>query len=161
MDDHLRILQKWIESAAVGWNVAFENRERMRGEVQNHQEEDLYRGYHHRRVGKQLWIRLIAKTQDEAVRRQQKRPEQQGTFLSGPQDGELVRSGKVFVAVMEDVGDGEIVGERGRDQDNGREHDRGKRGDAGAARGFAEVVRVLATQDEGEQPYEKRIRPEG
>ena len=124
MDDHLGILQKRIEAAAVGAQRAFQQAERVRGEVHQRQKENLHAGENDRRVGEEARIGLVAQAQDEAVSGEQQRPEEQRAFLAGPQRSELVRSGKIAVAVMKDVGDGEIVAEGGDDQRNGGEHDR-------------------------------------
>ena len=94
-----------------------------------------------RSVGEQPLIGLVAQAENEPVAGQQQRPEQQRAFLTGPQHGELVGGGQVAVAVMEDVGDGEVVVERGQHEDDASQQHGGERGDSGAAGGLTETSR--------------------
>ena len=114
MDDHLGILQKRIQPGAIRGERALHDGEWVRREIQNQQEENLHRGDDHRSVGEQPLIGFVAQAENEPVPGQQQRPEQQRAFLTGPQHGELIGGRQVAVAVMEDIGDGEIVVERGQ-----------------------------------------------
>ena len=84
MDDHLSVLQQRIQAAAVGAQRAFEQAERIGGEIYQQQEEDLYAGQNYRGVGVEARIGFIAQAEDEAVSGQQQGPEEQRTFLAGP-----------------------------------------------------------------------------
>ena len=110
VNHHLRILKKRIQSAAVRRYLSFENGKGVSGNIQKQQKENLHCRNHNRCVRKQTWVRLVAQAQDKAVGRQQQRPEQQRAFLPGPQHRKLVRTGKVFVAVVKNVRHGEVVG---------------------------------------------------
>jgi hypothetical protein len=110
--------------------------ERVRGEIQNQKEEDLNGGDDHRGVREETLIRLVAQAQHESVSRQQQRPEQQRTFLPRPEHGELIGAGQFTVAVMEDVGEGEVVGEGRGHEDERREDHGSKNGNAGTAGSF-------------------------
>ena len=104
--------------------------------------------------GEQLRIDLVAQPQHQRIGGQQPRPEQQRAFLSRPQRRELVGDGQVAVAVVQDVGDREVVAERGHHQRHRGHGDRRPAGDAGAARGFAQAI-VLAIQRQ--RARDKRI----
>src|SRR5262249_38534745 len=119
MDDHLGILQERIESAAVGTKWAFDEAEGIRGETYQREKENLDASQNHRRVGEKAGISFVPETKDECVSGEQERPEEQRAFLSGPQGCEFVWTGKGAVAVVKDVSVGEVVAERGDDQDHG------------------------------------------
>ena len=133
-------------------------REGMGGEIQQQQKEDLHAGQNYRSVGEEARIGFVAQAQDESVGREQQRPEQQRTFLAGPQHGELVRAGKIAIAVMEDVGDGEVVLEGADDEDKGSEKDCGEGGDAGAAGGFADAFRAPAEHCDQPVSFGEKVR---
>ncbi len=84
------------------------------------QKEDLHAGQNYRGVGEEARVGLVAEAQYESVGGEQQRPEQQRTFLPGPEHGELIRTGKIAVAVVEDVGDGEVVLEGADDEDDAK-----------------------------------------
>ena len=67
MDDHLGILQQGIQAAAIGAQRAFEQAERVGGEIHQREKKDLHAGENHRRVGEQARIGLVTQAQDEAV----------------------------------------------------------------------------------------------
>jgi len=157
MDDHLGILQERIQAAAVGRDLAFENGERMGGDIQEQQEENLHGRDYDRRVSKKAWIGFVSQTENEPVGRQQQGPEQQRAFLTGPQNGEFVGSGKILIAVMKDVGDREIVGKGGGDEYDGSEQDGAERGDAGAARGFPEAFGSGPANDQRDRADDEGI----
>ena len=154
MDDHLGILQKRIQAGAIGGKRALHDGEGVRGKIQNQQKENLHRGDDHGSVGEQPLIGLVAQAENESVAGQQQRPEQQRTFLPGPEHGELVGGGQIAIAVMEDVGDGEVVVERGQHQNDAGQQHGGESGDSGAAGGFAQTSRsgVLAEQCQRSPP---------
>ncbi len=56
----------------------------------------------------------------------------------------------IRIAVVEDVGDGEVVAEGADDENHGSQKDRGEGGDAGAAGGFADTFGTAA-EDGGER----------
>ena len=161
MDDHLGILQKRIQAGAVGGKRALHDGERVSGEIQNQQEEDLDRGDDDGGVGEQPLIGLVAQAKDKSVSRQQQRPEQQRPFLARPQHGELIGGGQFAIAVMEDVGNGEVVAERGRDQDNGGQQHGAEGGNSGAAGGLTEAGRSGISAEQCEKPArnEYALRP--
>jgi hypothetical protein len=82
----------------------------------------------------------VTEAQDEAVAGEQQGPEEQGTLLPGPERSEFVGLGESAVGVLEDVGDGEVVGESGPDQREGGAGNGDEGGDAGAAGGLGEAV---------------------
>src|SRR6266850_4823583 len=101
MNHHLRILEKRIQTVAVGRERAFHDGERVRREIQDHQKENLHCGDNYRSMCEQALVGLVAEPQNKSVTAEQKRPEQQRSFLAGPQYGELVSSGQLPIAVME------------------------------------------------------------
>ena len=113
----------------------------MGGEIQQQQKEDLYRGNDGGCIGKKPGISFVPQPQDKSVGGQQQRPEQQRAFLPRPQRSELVWRGQIAIAVMINVGDGEVILEGGDHQDEGREKYNRKSGDSGAPRGFAQPFR--------------------
>ena len=119
--------------------------ERIGGKVDQQQEEHLHGGDDGRSMREELRIDFVAHPQDQRVGRKQPRPEEQRAFLARPQRGELVGDGQVAIAVVQDVGDGEIIAQRGHHQRQAGDGDRGPGGDAGAARSLAQVI-VLAGQ---------------
>src|ERR1700739_2743732 len=139
MDDHLGILQKRVEAAAVGTERAFEQPKGIRSDIDESQKENLNASQDDRGVGKEARIGLIAKAENKAVSGQQERPEKQRAFLAGPQSCELVRSGKIAIAVMKDVSDGEVIAEGGDDESNGGKDDRSEDDDASAAGGLSKA----------------------
>ncbi len=82
MDHHLRILQQRIQSIAIWRKIPDRHRKGIRGEIHQQEEEDLHRRNDHRRVSDQTDVHFIAQSQDQAVGREQQRPEQQRAFLS-------------------------------------------------------------------------------
>ena len=141
MNHHLGILQQRIQPSAVGGKRARHQRERMSGEIQQQQKENLHCGDDGGSIGKQPGIRLVPQPQHQSVGRQQQRPEQQRPFLPRPQRGELVGRGEIAIAVMVDVGDGEIVLESGGHQHDGREKHQRKSGNTRSPGGFAQSLR--------------------
>ena len=139
MDDHLGILEERIEAGAVGGQRSLFESEGARGEVEDQEKKDLDAGDDDRGIGEEALIGLVAEAENESIAGQQERPEQQRAFLSGPEDGELVGGGQLAVAVVVDVGDGEVVGKGGGDEHEGGEHDENEGGDAGAAGGFTQA----------------------
>jgi len=140
MNDHLGILEKRIEAAAVGAERALDEPEGIGSEVYQQEKEDLDCGDDDRGVGEQALVGFVAKPEDEGVSGEQERPEKKRAFLSGPENREFVRTGKVMVTVMEQVGDGEIIAERGNDQSDGGEEDGTEDCDTGPASRVAEAV---------------------
>ena len=113
--------------------------EGVRGEIQNQKKEDLDGGDDDRGVGEEALIGLVAEAEDESVAGEEQRPEEQRAFLSGPEHGELVGGGEIAIAVVVDVGDGEIVVEGGGYENEGRQQNDDESGNAGAAGGFTEA----------------------
>src|SRR5262249_30002469 len=116
MDHHLGILQQRVEAGAVGRNAALLEGERMRSEVQNRQEEDLNGGDDHGRISEKSLVSAMTQAQNESVAAEKQRQEKQRTFLPRPEHREFIRCGKIAIRVMVDVGDGKIVAEGGRNQ---------------------------------------------
>ena len=142
MNHHLRILEERIQTVAVGRERAFHDGERVRREIQDHQKENLHRGHDDRSVREQPLVGFVAQAQHESVTAQQERPEQQRPFLPGPEHGELICSRQVAIAVMENVGYGEIIAKSGEDQDDRRQQHGAESGNPGAARGFSQAHRT-------------------
>ena len=167
MNHHLGILQQRIQAAAVGADRAFEQAERIGGEVQQQQKENLHARQNHRGVGEEARIGLVAQAQNESIGGEQQRPEQQRTFLAGPQHGELIRTGKIAVAVVEDVSDGEVVVEGADDEDDGGEKDsrrkwrcrRGARVSPDALRSLGRLLRSPVRTDLPGEGTNKRSTP--
>ena len=84
MNDHLGILEKRIEAAAIGAQWAFEQAEGVGGKVHQGQEENLYAGENDPGVGKKAGIGFVAQAEDEGVAGEQQRPEQNRALLAGP-----------------------------------------------------------------------------
>src|SRR5579871_2304514 len=100
----------------------------------------------------------MAQAEDETVSGEKERPEEKRAFLTGPERGELIRSGKVAIAVMKDVGNGEVVAECGDHKGQCREEHAGEDDDSGAARGFTDAIpEWVVFVDEREEPAYKRI----
>ena len=158
MDDHLGILEKRIQAGAIGGQSALHDGERVRGKIQNQQKENLHRGDHYGRVGEEALIGLVAQAENESIAGEEQRPEQQRPFLSGPQHGELIGGGQVAVAVMEDVGDGEIVAERGDYKNDGSQEHSGESGDSGAAGGLTETSRNGILSEQRQKACQERVR---
>ena len=76
----------------------------MGGKIQQHQKENLHCGNNCGSVGKKPGVSFVPQPQNQSVSRQQQRPEQQRTFLSRPQGGELVGPREVAIAVVINVG---------------------------------------------------------
>ncbi len=131
---------------------------RVRGKIQNQQKENLHRGDDHRSVGEQALIGFVTQAQNESVAGQEQRPEQQRAFLTGPQDGKLISGGQVAIAVMEDVGDGEIVVKCGDYEDDARQQHGGESGDSGAAGSFTEPSRSSIPTEQRQKSCQERIR---
>ena len=140
VDDHLGILEQGIEAAAIGAHGALEQPERIGGEIYQSKKKYLHARQNYRRVGEQAGIGFVAQAEDEAVSGQEKRPEEDGTFLARPEGGELIRSGKIAVAVMKDVGDGEIVAEGGDHEGDRGENNESENDDAGPTSRLAQTL---------------------
>ena len=121
VNDHFGILQKRIQSGAIGGKRALHDAERARGEIQNQQKENLHRGDDHRSISKQALIGLIAQAKHKSIAGEQQRPEQQRAFLSRPQHGKLIGERQFAIAVMKNVCDGEVVVEGGSNQNDARQ----------------------------------------
>jgi hypothetical protein len=109
--------------------------------LSNKQEEDLDAGQDGGGVSGEGDVDLMPQAEHEAVGGQQPGPKQQRSLLARPQRGELVGSGQGAIGMMEDVGDGEVVGKGGVDQGDGRAGDGKKAADAGPPGGFRQPVR--------------------
>src|SRR5882724_552243 len=103
----------------------------------------------------QALVSLVAEPQHESVTAQQKRPEQQRSFLAGPQHRKLVRSREVAIAVMENVGYGEIVAKRRGDKDARCQQHSAESGNPGAAGGFSQSHRTGVLAKQGNQTCEE------
>ncbi len=108
-------------------SAALHDGEGVGGEIQNQQKENLHRGDDHRSISKQSLIGFVAQAQNESVTGQEQRPEEQRAFLPRPEHGKLIGGGQVAVAVMENVGDGEVVVERGEHQHDARQQHRARK----------------------------------
>ena len=140
VDDHLRVLEEGIESVAVVWEGAGVKREGRGGEVEDGEEEDLNACENGSGVGVELDVALVGEAEYEAEGGEEPGPEEEGTFLAGPESGELVCAGEGAVGVLHDVGDGEIVDEDGVDEGEGGGGDGDETGDAGAASGVCQAL---------------------
>ena len=79
-------------------------------------------------------------------------------FLAGPQRRELIRTGKIAIAVMKDVGDGKVIAEGGDDESNGRKDHRPEDCDTGAAGGFTDALSArIIRHKKSQQAAAKRI----
>src|SRR5579863_8649645 len=67
MDHHLGILEKGIQSAAVGTQRAFQQAERIGGEVHQREEKNLDSCENDRGISEEARIRFVAKAKDEGV----------------------------------------------------------------------------------------------
>ena len=157
MNHHLRILEKWIQSVAVGAQRTLRHRKRARGDIQDQQKENLYGSGNDGRMRKQALIGLVAEAENKSVTGQQQRPEQQGAFLPRPEHGKLIGRGQIPVAVLEKIGNREVVLEGSRHQDDCGEQHGGESGDSGAASGFAQARRSGILPKQGQQPCQERI----
>src|SRR5450631_474340 len=105
MDDHLGILEEWIQAIAVVGYRSFHEGEGRRSEVDHGQEKDLNCGQNRASVSIEFYIRLVGEAQYESVGAQQPGPQQKGTFLAAPQGCEFVRGGEGTIGVLQDVCD--------------------------------------------------------
>ena len=140
VNDHLRILEEGIEAVAVVGNCALQQRKWRGGKVQDREEEDLDAGHDGAGVGVELDVGFVGEAEDEAVNAEQPGPEKQGAFLAAPQGGELVGAGEGAVGVLQDVGDGKVVGEDGPDEGEGGGGDGEEADNAGAAGGIGQAL---------------------
>jgi len=69
-----------------------------------------------------------------------------------------IGGGQGTVAVMEDVGDGEIVVERGHDKNDARQQHGGERGDSSAAGSFTETSRRGVLTEQCQKACQERVR---
>src|SRR5581483_4192439 len=104
---------------AIGRKLPLHDGERVGGEIQQQEKENLHGSYYDRRISKQPLIGLMPQPQDESVTGQQQRPEQQQALLPRPQSGKLVGGRQVTIAVVKDVSNREVVGERRHYQNDG------------------------------------------
>ena len=81
VNHHLGILQKRVETGAVGAKRAFEQPEGIGCDVYQSKKEDLHSGENDGGVSEEARISLVAKAEDEGVSGEQERPEHQRTFL--------------------------------------------------------------------------------
>ena len=78
--------------------------------------------------------------------------------MSRPERCEFIRSGKIAIAVMEDVSNGEIVSEGGYDEGDRGENDESKNYNAGTASCFSDSLPDrFARKKKGEQACSKRV----
>ena len=141
MNDHLRILQQWVQTKAVcRSDAAGHDGERGRGEDQEHDKEDLDAGQDGGGVGRKRDVDLVAYPEHEAVGGEQPGPEKQRALLPGPERGELIGGVERAIGVMEDVIDGEIVGVGGPDQGERGTGESQKAHEPGTTGGFAEAI---------------------
>jgi hypothetical protein len=84
MDHHLRVLQQRIEAEAIRRLLALHQRKRGRGKVEQEEEEDLDARQDGGGVSGEGDIDLMPQAEYKPVCRQQPRPEEQGTLLTGP-----------------------------------------------------------------------------
>ncbi len=152
VNHHLGILQQRVQTASIGPERAIKQAEWPGGEVYEREKKDLHASQNYRSVSEEARVSLVAQTKNESVGGQQKRPEQQRTFLPGPQHGKLVRSGQIAVAVMKNVGDGEVVLKSADDQDESSKKNAGESGDAGTAGSLAQALRATA-KHRGERAF--------
>src|SRR5208282_1440406 len=138
------ILQERVEAVAVGGKRALHQGKRMRSEVEEQKKKDLHPGDHHRGVGEEARIGLVAETENESIGGEQQRPEQQRAFLSGPEHREFIRTGQSPVAVMKNISDREIVMKGADDQNHRSEQNRNKRSHASPAGCLPQTFRTLA-----------------
>ena len=139
VDDHLRVLEEWVEAEAVGGELAGLDGEGWGGEVEQEEEEDLCAGQDGGGEGREANVDLMADAEDEAVGGEQPGPEQERALLAGPEGGELVGRVEFAVGVVEDVGERVVVGEGGPDEGEGGAGDGDEAGDAGATSGLLEA----------------------
>jgi len=112
-------------------------------------------------MSEQPLVRPMAKAQNKSITGEQQRPKKQRAFLARPQGRELICRREVAIAVLVDVGDGEIVRESGMNQDCGREQNRYERGDASSARRLPDQDEGRVAPDESDQTEYEGIATQG
>jgi hypothetical protein len=138
MDDHLGILQQRIQACAIGGQLALHDRERSGGKIQQKQEEDLDASDNDGSVREEALVGLVTKAENKSITRKQQRPEQQRTFLPGPEGRELIGRWEIAIAVVVNVGNRKIVLKGcGHKDSSGEKHSR-EAGDTGATCSFAD-----------------------
>ena len=96
----------------------------------------------------------IQEQHEERVDREQPGPEKQRAFLSGPERGEFIEAWEGAIAVLDDVDDGEIVGEEEIFQAGDGDRHQDEDGHAGVARAFGEQ---RAARDDACYARENRV----
>ncbi len=122
MNHHLRILQQRSQAVAIGASKDLERAVRSRRrqhfertghEIIQGQKENLHAGQHHADIGHQLPIFITVNQQDgEDINGQQKTPEQQRAFLTGPQRGDLIKRSEIAIAMRDHIGDPVAIAEK-------------------------------------------------
>ena len=77
MDDHLGILEEWVETEAILRDRAGYKSKWRCGEVEQEQKEDLHPGEDGRGIGGEFDVYLMPDTQDEPIGGKQPGPEEQ------------------------------------------------------------------------------------
>ena len=85
-------------------------------------------------------LKFVAQPLHQAVSAKQKRPKEQGTFLSRPKCSEFVRCRKIAIRVVQDVRNREVIMESRPNQSKGSPSNGYPGGNAGAPGGFGESV---------------------
>jgi hypothetical protein len=121
VNDHFRILQQRIEAVAVHAGERLKHAagvdrgkrlERALNEIVQDKKKRLDAGEHNPYIRHQLAIFVaIGNQHRKHVNRKQEAPEEQRTFLAGPERGDFIEGGKIAIAVRDDVRLGEIIGE--------------------------------------------------
>src|SRR5208282_3037765 len=112
-------------------------------------------------MSEQADVGLVPQPENQPVGGEQQGPEQQRSFLPGPKRGELVRRGQIAIAVMKNVGDGEIILEGRHHQHHRGEKNYREAGDAGAPRGFTQPFGTRSLADERQNASQERIGTQG
>jgi hypothetical protein len=149
MNDHLGILQQWVHAIAI-----YRDRARQTGkgqclEVEQKKKEDLDASQNGRRKGGKPEAGCVPQANDEAEPCQQPGPQQQRSLLARPERGKLVRCGQRAVGFVQDVGEGEVVGEDRPQQREDRCRNRGESHHSSAPRRIGQALRGYGASTPG------------
>ena len=146
MDHHLRILQQRIQAIAVAAHDPLhraarrgraQNLKRAGDEIVQREEEKLHADHNDADVRHQFrMLAAIGEQNGKDVNRKQEAPEKQRALLPRPDSRELEKCRQRAVAVLDDVGHGEIVGQEKIGEAAEAQPDEHAYGHAGIARAF-------------------------
>ena len=133
MDHHVRVLQARVEAGAVGGSNL--SRERAGHEDEKQREEARNRAQHRHRPRQHLGGQATVEgDRGRPDRRQHEEPEQQRAFLAAPERRVDIGERQRLARVLGDVGEREVTGPEGVQQDDRRDGCGAERSEEGISR---------------------------